>query len=289
MAAGGFRTFVAGETLDEDKINDFLMQGVLVFDDAAARDVAITSPVHGQVVFRKDDDAIEFYDGTGWEGFSAGGFAEISNTPTGTYTESGLDYIYWEFTANGTLNVTEAGLLDVLVVGGGGGGGRNINTRAGGGAGAVRYGIFDAPTGSITVTVGAGGAGAYTTGGAQVANGGVGSPSSLDSILVSGGGDGGSARDDRENFSRTAHGGGGSGGGVVRQLNGLANGGGAGAAGGTAGLALTYSGTSVTYGVGGSSASTAAAVANTGSGGNTQTNAGTNAGGSGVVIVRVRV
>ena len=28
MAAGGFKEFVAGETLDQDEINDFLMLGV---------------------------------------------------------------------------------------------------------------------------------------------------------------------------------------------------------------------------------------------------------------------
>jgi hypothetical protein len=43
MAAGGFKEFVAGETLDEDEINDFLMQGVLVFAGTAARGSAITT------------------------------------------------------------------------------------------------------------------------------------------------------------------------------------------------------------------------------------------------------
>ena len=72
MAAGGFRTFVAGETLDEDKINDFLMQGVLVFADAAARDAAITAPVHGQVAFLKDTNETVFYDSTAWVPLAAG-------------------------------------------------------------------------------------------------------------------------------------------------------------------------------------------------------------------------
>jgi hypothetical protein len=45
MAAGGFKEFVAGETLDQDEINDFLMQGMLVFAGTAARGSAITSPV----------------------------------------------------------------------------------------------------------------------------------------------------------------------------------------------------------------------------------------------------
>ena len=43
MAAGGFKTFTTGEVLTAAYTNNFLMQGVLVFDDAAARDAAITS------------------------------------------------------------------------------------------------------------------------------------------------------------------------------------------------------------------------------------------------------
>jgi hypothetical protein len=43
MAAGGFREFVAGEILTEDLINDYLLQGVLVFAGTAARGSAITS------------------------------------------------------------------------------------------------------------------------------------------------------------------------------------------------------------------------------------------------------
>jgi hypothetical protein len=53
MAAGGFREFVAGEILTEDLINDYLLQGVLVFAGTAARGSAITSPVEGQFAFLK--------------------------------------------------------------------------------------------------------------------------------------------------------------------------------------------------------------------------------------------
>jgi hypothetical protein len=35
MAAGGYKEFVAGETLDQDEINDYLMQGMLVFAGTA--------------------------------------------------------------------------------------------------------------------------------------------------------------------------------------------------------------------------------------------------------------
>jgi len=63
----GFKSFVAGEILTASDVNGFLMsQMVAVFDDATARDAAIPSPVHGQFVFRKDDEALEFYDNTDW-------------------------------------------------------------------------------------------------------------------------------------------------------------------------------------------------------------------------------
>jgi hypothetical protein len=65
----GFKTFVAGEILTAADVNSFLMgQQVAVFDDATARSAAITVPVHGQFTFRKDDDVLEFWDGSVWRG-----------------------------------------------------------------------------------------------------------------------------------------------------------------------------------------------------------------------------
>jgi hypothetical protein len=167
MAAGGFRTFVAGETLDEDKINDFLMQGILVFDDAAARDAAITSPVEGQFVFRKDDNVVEFYDGTAWEIFT-----------------TGFDIEY------------------VIVGGGGGGGISNNDSGGGGGAGGYRSNVPTEDTGgglsaeeplkllegTYPITVGAGGSGgnsASNIGSSQ------GNPSVFGPVFAGPGGNGG--------------------------------------------------------------------------------------------------
>jgi hypothetical protein len=106
MAAGGFREFVAGETLDEEKINDFLMQGVLVFAGTAARGSAITSPVEGQFAFLKDDDTLTFYDGSDWVEFESG-------APE-------FDF--------------------VVIAGGGGGGGPATDGSGGGGGGGYRSG-----------------------------------------------------------------------------------------------------------------------------------------------------
>jgi len=70
MAAGlGFKTFQVGEVLLSSDVNGYLMQGVLVFASAAARDAAITSPQEGQCCYLKDTDAVQTYSGSAWVGF----------------------------------------------------------------------------------------------------------------------------------------------------------------------------------------------------------------------------
>ena len=70
MAAGlGFKTFTTGEVLTAADTNGYLMQGVLVFASAAARDAAITSPQEGQCCYLKDTDAVLTYSGSTWVGF----------------------------------------------------------------------------------------------------------------------------------------------------------------------------------------------------------------------------
>lgn len=65
-----FKTFVSGEILTASDVNTQIMgQQITVFEDAAARDLAITDPVHGQFAFLKDDDALIFYDGDDWTEF----------------------------------------------------------------------------------------------------------------------------------------------------------------------------------------------------------------------------
>jgi hypothetical protein len=67
MAAGlGFKNFTTGEVLTAGDVNGYLMQGVLVFADAAARTAAITSPQEGQVSFLKDTNSTEYYSGSAW-------------------------------------------------------------------------------------------------------------------------------------------------------------------------------------------------------------------------------
>jgi hypothetical protein len=67
MAAGlGFKTFATGDVLTAADTNGYLMQGVLVFASAAARDAAITSPQAGQTAYLKDSNTIVSYSGSAW-------------------------------------------------------------------------------------------------------------------------------------------------------------------------------------------------------------------------------
>jgi len=67
MAAGqGFKTFNTGDVLTAADVNGYLMQGVLVFASAAARNAAITSPQEGQYCYLKDTNVTYYYDGSTW-------------------------------------------------------------------------------------------------------------------------------------------------------------------------------------------------------------------------------
>jgi len=73
MAAGqGFKTFATGDVLTASDVNGYLMQGVLVFASATARDAAITSPQQGQTVYLKDSNTIVCYSGSAWVTKSGG-------------------------------------------------------------------------------------------------------------------------------------------------------------------------------------------------------------------------
>ena len=312
MAAGGFKEFVAGEVLDEDEINDFLMQGVLVFAGTAARGSAITSPVEGQFSFLKDSDSVEFHDGSDWVPLSSGpGAAVISGTtgsPTlGTVTTGGTTYNVYSFTGDGSITFSEAGFAEMLVIAGGGAGGKSLAGQYdGGGGGAGGYLQISSgyvPAGTATVVVGAGGAfrnvGRPSRLGLYYAVGGGHGADLTVSAMV--GGSGGGGRDVGNGAVGTSGqgfaGGNSSGGGGGAAEAGSTDG----AKAGGDGLASSITGTSVTRagggggatngiaGDGGGGAAGAAGTANTGGGGGAGINTDGLAGGSGIVIVRVAV
>lgn len=278
MPAGGFRTFVAGEVLDEDDINDYLMQGVLVFGGTAARDSAIGTPAEGQFAFLTDTDTLTYYDSTSWEVYEPGyPPATVSSATgsfgTGTFTDSnGIAWDYYRFTGTGSITFGNPGFADILIVGGGGGSTTDDDgNEAGGGAGAVRYGLQYVSPGTLSVAVGAGG-GARTTG-TRAGNGG---PSTI-GIFYAGGGQGGFTQNPVTALDYDGPFGGGSAGGMAIGSGESRKGGSAGSTR-DAGINLNYAGSSVEYGT-----ATTTPAANTGGGGNI--NAGDGA--AGVVIVKV--
>jgi len=232
--------------------------GVNPFANAAARDAAIPSPVQGQMCSLNDDNKGYRYDGSAWILFSGAGDANFTNAATGTFSSGGISYKYITFTGSGELIVDRAGFADVLIVGGGASGG----ARVGGGGGAGGHlEILNAylPVGTLTVTVGAGGA--SVTESANLGKTGLaGSTSRVGSYFSTGGGGGGAGL--IANLPQT----GGSGGGAASSA--APSGGGAGAAG-TTGLGNAGGTGSTTDlgngGGGGSGAAAANATANNGS------------------------
>jgi hypothetical protein len=120
--------------------------------------------------------------------FSSGvGAANFSDTATGTYSS----YKYLTFTASGTITVTTAGFADILLVGGGAGGGSCGG--GGGGGGSIEITNAYLPTGTLTVTIAAGGAGGTNSPYIRE-KGSMGGTSKLLPYSIAGGGGGGGNR-----------------------------------------------------------------------------------------------
>ncbi len=99
MAAGlGFKTFNTGDVLSAADVNGYLMQGVLVFADATARDAAITSPQEGQFAYTKDTNGLWYYSGSAW--VSSGATGDIEGVSAGVGISGGG--------TSGTVTVTNS-------------------------------------------------------------------------------------------------------------------------------------------------------------------------------------
>jgi hypothetical protein len=243
------------------------------------------------------------WDGAAWVDAVGGGSspAVVSGT-TGspTITSDGSATVY-KFTGDGSITVDRGGLCHLLLIGGGGftGIGAGQNYESGGGAGGFIENVsFYLPAGTHTVTIGAGGTSGHVSG--------YGGSSRILDVFGIVGGQGYATAGQFSNMGM--QGGSGSGaagsqattspdlgpasgipgqgyGGFALGSTGDAPGGGAGgpATSTTAagpGVASTITGSSVTYGVGGSAATTN--TANSGNGGGNNSN-----GNSGVVILRI--
>ena len=194
-----------------------------------------------------------------------------SPAPTGQYTDVDWTWNYYTFTGSGTLTVDTEGLIEALIVGGGGGSGPVRNggyAHGGGGSCAATYVKADLSAGSYTVVVGGGGGGG-TGAGDPYSHGHGGQVSRIGDDLACGGGRGGAGSSGQQ-------------------------GEGASWSGRTA-RSSSITGTAVDYGLGGTGGGASGGAANTGNGANgpdTPPNGTPNlngaAGGSGIVIVRVR-
>ena len=295
MAAGGFKEFVAGETLDQDEINDFLMQGVLVFAGTAARGSAITAPVEGQFSFLADSDTVQFYDGSAWVDLSTSFDMEIL-TIGGGGGAAGSDGQRGSGGggAGGLLNETvtaKSGDSFTVTVGAGGNGGSSGNNRGQEGVSSV----------AILTSIGGGGGipfpGAAYSKLAGACGGGSGSQSTSDQPGGHGyiGFDGGEGFSSGDINSRAGGGGGGMSAVGADASSATGGAGGAGLANDITGSSVTYAGGgggggNSTNGAGGSSiggSNGSAGATNTGSGGGGRFTVGAGGnGGSGVVILR---
>jgi hypothetical protein len=252
--------------------------------------------------------------------FSGGaGNANFSDTATGTYTDSGINYKYLSLLSTGTFTISTAGSADLLVIAGGGGGGRS--SGGGGGAGGYFQNNVYLPTGTYTCTIGAGGAAGGGTGtngsntsikiltvadGKFACIGGGGGGSDTATRAGSAGGSGGGGSDNTAGGTGAQSGNGGTpaagwgAGGGGASADGNANGfGGAGFSSSITGAAVGRggggggrgsTGGTATDGGGTGGVTATAGTANTGGGGGGSAAANpAGAGGSGIVILRVKV
>lgn len=105
MAAGlGLKTFATGDILTAADTNGYLMQGVWVFADAAARTAAVTSPQEGNMSYLKDTNSVEFYSGSAWT--AVGGTGKIKQVVSTNYSTSATTTSTTYVDTGLTLNIT---------------------------------------------------------------------------------------------------------------------------------------------------------------------------------------
>ena len=113
MSGLGYKVFTAGEVLTAANVNGYLMQGVLVFDDATARSSAIGTPTQGMMSYLKDTGQVEAY-GTAWEGIDTTITSINGTAVTTTLTSSTATAYTVASTDQGTmLQFTEAGTVTI--------------------------------------------------------------------------------------------------------------------------------------------------------------------------------
>jgi hypothetical protein len=123
MAAGlGFKTFATNDVLSAADTNGYLMQGVLVFASAAARDSAITSPQEGQFAYLKDTNVTMYYTGSAWANLDTTGMTNPMTTTGDTiYSSSGSTPARLGIGSTGQVMTVAGGVPTWATPAGGGG------------------------------------------------------------------------------------------------------------------------------------------------------------------------
>ena len=192
----GWKLFADGAVLPAEEIRGYLQQGVMVFDNAAARDSTLVGALReGMIAYVKDTDVVSYYDGSAWNVITGqiaftseaardaaipnpvdGRYAYITDTvslfvwSSGSWVKVGpdveTDKNLRSFTASTTTAIPVwATKIYYCVVGGGANGlaGDANNARAGGAGGQVTQGSTTTFTSGGTITITVGGAGANSS------------------------------------------------------------------------------------------------------------------------------
>jgi hypothetical protein len=148
-----------------DQLDDLLDTGFAAKLAGVKADTAPATPATNDVWLDTSGAAgvWKIWNGSAWVSFSGSSPAVVSSTtgsPTITSeTVNGVTYDIYKWTGNGSITIGTAGLAEILLVGGGGGGYPALGTVPGAGA-YIRDGVHPLPAGTLTVTVGGGGAAA---------------------------------------------------------------------------------------------------------------------------------
>jgi hypothetical protein len=119
MPGAGRRTFVAGEKLTANQVNNYLQdQAVMRFPNEAGRTADIPTPSEGMVTYLDDVNELFLYDGADWNRV---GNAKIYIQDT--QPASGVDGDFWFDDSSGVLRIYYDATSTWISVGGGGGGG----------------------------------------------------------------------------------------------------------------------------------------------------------------------
>jgi hypothetical protein len=140
----GYKTFANNAVLPAEEINGYLMQGILVFNDASDRDTSLVGNLReGRYAYLKSDKTTYVYSGTLWQRV---GKQDVDTTKN-----------FQSFTGSGSITAPEwaTKMYYCIVAGGRRGGDVSVGTNGGAGGAVLQGDTAVSPGVTVTVTVGA--------------------------------------------------------------------------------------------------------------------------------------